>query len=644
MPGMNSGLSDTNPILVAAFRAALLHQGLIVMALLLVLGLGWFGIREWVPAARAAAASPATASPATASPATASPATASPATASPVAEPTARRLLRIGFGVLWIFDGILQAQAAMPAGLPARVIEPAAASSPAWVQHLVNWAGTAWSFHPVQAGAAAVWIQLGIGAWLIAAPAGWSSRLAGLVSAGWGLIVWAFGEAFGGIFAPGLTFLFGAPGAAAFYCVAGLLIALPLRHWQSPRLGRLMLAGLGALLAGLAVLQAWPGRGFWQGRLHGQPGALASMVQAMSGTPQPHALSALVSHFESLDAAHGFAVNLVAVIALAAVGAAFLSGRRPLVRPALVLLLALCLVDWVLIEDFGFFGGLGTDPNSMIPVALVAVAGYLALASAPALATAAVPAAVPVTAAVPAPVPVTAAVPAPERRASWAAAVVSGAGARAVVALWAAAVVLVGAGPMAVAQASPNAAPIIAQAIDGSAAPLNFAAPGFSLSAQDGRSVSLAGLRGKVVLLTFLDPVCTSDCPLIAQEFRAADQMLGTGSRNVEMVAIVANPLYLSAVYTRAFDAQEGMSRLPNWLFLTGSLGQLQQTWKDYAITAQAVPGGGMIAHNDVAYVIDATGRTRAELNFDPGPGTASTQSSFAAELAAAAQHVLRRA
>ena len=100
--------------------------------------------------------------------------------------------------MLWIFDGILQAQPAMPAGLPAQVIEPAAASSPAWVQHLVNWAGTAWSFHPVQAGAAAVWIQLGIGAWLIAAPPGWSSRLAGLVSAGWGLIVWAFGEAFGG--------------------------------------------------------------------------------------------------------------------------------------------------------------------------------------------------------------------------------------------------------------------------------------------------------------------------------------------------------------------------------------------------------------------------------------------------------------
>ncbi len=58
MPGMNSGLSDTNPILVAAFKAALLHQGLIVLALLLLLGLAWAGVREWVPAARRLAERP----------------------------------------------------------------------------------------------------------------------------------------------------------------------------------------------------------------------------------------------------------------------------------------------------------------------------------------------------------------------------------------------------------------------------------------------------------------------------------------------------------------------------------------------------------------------------------------------------------
>ena len=49
------------------------------------------------------------------------------------------------------------------------------------------------------------------------------------------------------------------------YVVAGALLALPERAWDSPRLGRLLLGGTGAFFLGMALLQAWPGRGFWQG-------------------------------------------------------------------------------------------------------------------------------------------------------------------------------------------------------------------------------------------------------------------------------------------------------------------------------------------------------------------------------------------
>ena len=299
------------------------------------------------------------------------------------AEPAWRQLLRIGFGLLWIFDGILQAQPKLAIGLPSQVIEPTAATSPRWVQHLVNWAGTTWSYHPMQAGASAVWIQIGIGVWLLFAARGAWSQLAGLASVGWALVVWVFGESFGGIFAPGLTWLFGAPGAASTYAVAGALIALPERAWRSPRLGRLMLAGLGLLLGGIAVLQAWPGRGFWQGTSNGRDGTLTGMIRSMASTPQPRFLSAAVHAFGTLTAAHGFAVNLVAVAVLAVTGAAFLSGRPRLIRPALIVFTVLCLVDWVFIEDLGFLGGLGTDPNSMIPFVLLALAGYLALVRAP---------------------------------------------------------------------------------------------------------------------------------------------------------------------------------------------------------------------------------------------------------------------
>jgi hypothetical protein len=49
-----------------------------------------------------------------------------------------------------------------------------------------------------------------------------------------------------------------------------------------------------------------------------------------------------------------------------------------------------------------------------------------------------------------------------------------------------------------------------------------------------------------------------------------------------------------------------------------------------------------MLAHNDIAFVIDQAGHLREELAFDPGPGTAPTQASFAAELADAATQLLR--
>jgi hypothetical protein len=107
------------------------------------------------------------------------------------------------------------------------------------------------------------------------------------------------------------------------------------------------------------------------------------MIQTMEQTSQPGFIASLVSGFGTFTGQHGFAVNLIAVIAMASVGVAFLTGRRAVIRPAAVAFVVLCLADWVLIEDLGFFGGLGTDPNSMIPMALLGVTGYLACTSVP---------------------------------------------------------------------------------------------------------------------------------------------------------------------------------------------------------------------------------------------------------------------
>ena len=611
MPGMTSNPGSGSTVLVSAFQSALLHQWLIVLVVFALLLLAWGTVRAY-----------------------SGPGNSQVKGRSPWREPRARLLLRAGFGVLWLFDGLLQAQPQMPGGLADQVITPTASSSPGWVQHLVDYGAGVWDYHPVQAAASAVWIQVGIGVWLLIAARGWSARLAGLSAAAWGLVIWVFGEAFGGIFAPGLTALFGAPGAALIYVVAGALLALPERAWDRPeRLGRRLLGGTGAFFLGMALLQAWPGRGFWQGTTDGRPGSLTGMVKSMAQTSQPHPLAVIVSWFGNFTAGHGFAVNLVAVIALAAIGAGLCAAAvRANARLAWIVVVAgtvFCLADWLLVEDLGFFGGLGTDPNSMIPLILLLAAGYLAVVPAPALA------------AEPAEVPERGTdgpgQAAPPRRAGRVPGLLRAfarADARVIAGIGALGVILVGAAPMAAASVNRNADTIVARSIAGDNGLLDSPAPSFTLTSQDGRQVSLASLRGKVVLLTFLDPVCTTDCPLIAQEMRSALAMLGGNASSTELVAVVANPTYRSTAYTKAFTSQENLGQLPNWLFLTGSLSQLTAVWHDYGIEVEDLPAGAMAAHNDLAFVIDTGGQMKQEISVDPGPGTAATKASFAGLLA----------
>jgi len=324
------------------------------------------------------------------------------------------------------------------------------------------------------------------------------------------------------------------------------------------------------------------------------------------------------------------------VILLGALGLAFCTASRRIVWPALCAAVVLCAADWVFVQDLGLFGGVGTDPNSMVPMALVFATGYLAVAR--------VPAPVPVPPEAPA---IAHAAPVDSARIGigatrpWWDRVAPGYLTRSLAAIAAGAVVLVGAVPMAAASVNPNADPILAVAVDGTPNIVNTPAPEFSLVDQDGRPVSLASLRGRTVALTFLDPVCTSDCPIIAQEFRGANGLLGADSNRVVFVAVVANPIYRTTALTVAFDRQEGLEHMRNWMFLTGSVASLEQVWEKYGIEADVLPAGAMVAHSDLAYIIDARGHTREVLSSNPGDGSSSASSSFSVYLADALERVI---
>ena len=108
MPGMGSGLKTNNPTIVAAFRTLLEHQAIFVLVLLAILAVGWNVLRAVQLRNQASGAGR------------------EETLSSP--EPVARHLLRVSFGLIWIFDGILQAQASMPLGMTTQVIQPSAAA------------------------------------------------------------------------------------------------------------------------------------------------------------------------------------------------------------------------------------------------------------------------------------------------------------------------------------------------------------------------------------------------------------------------------------------------------------------------------------------------------------------------------------
>jgi cytochrome oxidase Cu insertion factor (SCO1/SenC/PrrC family) len=136
---------------------------------------------------------------------------------------------------------------------------------------------------------------------------------------------------------------------------------------------------------------------------------------------------------------------------------------------------------------------------------------------------------------------------------------------------------------------------------------LDAPAPGFRLRDQDGRWRSLAQLRGKAVLLAFVDTQCTSICPLTTESMVRALRLLGPAALRVQLVGINANPLATSvadvAAYTRAHHMQG------RWWFLTGPRSQLAHVWQAYGVYVAAVHGD--IDHQPLIVLIDTRGRER---------------------------------
>lgn len=518
-------------------------------------------------------------------------------------EPAARRFLRIGFAALWLVCGALQAQPRMPSGFIVNVVQPDPAAQPAWLTDLGAPFVRAWTRHPVTSDAITVWVQIGLGVLLVVAARGVLAWLAGVATIVWSLVVWLIGEQAGGLFAKGATFTAGAPGAVLIYGVAGGMLLLPWHWWDSGRAQAVARhVGSGWLALG-AALQALPWERAWT-----SSGAAEPFV-AGSTNSQPGLLRSPLAKVASFAAANPVVVNSVIVTLLAAAAIALWFSARPAVVTAV---LGLCAVAWWLAQDFGVLGGYGTDPNSALPLAMLIAVAHPSFQERDAR----------VGATDPAPTEAPASSADARRRTRLGAA--RAGGIAGLVAIGAVTAVVL---PAGLAGALPRAAGGDAVRADsgGGIRPVpGRPAPAFDLVDQRGMRTSLARLQGKVVVLTFLDPVCSTDCPLIANQLAVADRRLGAMAERVQFVAIDSNPVFRFRRDVTAFSETHGLAGLANWHFVTGAPDVVQTVLGNYGITVQ-VPAVGMIEHTDAIYFITPEGREAAYLEDGAQSGLTGT-------------------
>ena len=145
-------------------------------------------------------------------------------------------------------------------------------------------------------------------------------------------------------------------------------------------------------------------------------------------------------------------------------------------------------------------------------------------------------------------------------------------------------------------------------------------APAFTLTAQDERRVSLADLRGKVVVLTFIYTTCTDTCPLLTAKMASLQGRLGPDfARRVFFVSITVDPERDTPAVLKGYGAAHG-ARFDGWAFMTGTPGEIREVAKGYGIFSKKTARGD-VDHTFLTSVIDARGRLRVQylgVRFDP--------------------------
>jgi protein SCO1 len=144
-------------------------------------------------------------------------------------------------------------------------------------------------------------------------------------------------------------------------------------------------------------------------------------------------------------------------------------------------------------------------------------------------------------------------------------------------------------------------------------------APEFTLTDQEGKPFSLRDVRGKVAVVTFIFTTCSDTCPLLTAKLVGIQKRLGPDQSKVFFTAVTVDPLNDTPPVLKKY-AQAHSADLSRFAFLTGSMGEIEDVTRRYAIFQKKQPSGS-VDHTFLTSIVDQAGILRVQylgVRFDP--------------------------
>ena len=134
--------------------------------------------------------------------------------------------------------------------------------------------------------------------------------------------------------------------------------------------------------------------------------------------------------------------------------------------------------------------------------------------------------------------------------------------------------------------------------------------PGFQLTEQTGKSITLYDLNGKIWAANFIFTRCKGPCPITILRMQELNTKLKKARGNVELVTFTVDPEHDTPAILKAFGEQQGADPA-SWKFLTGTPDAIQKIVVTGLLQPIAKEPDGTPAHSTRIVLVDGEGWLR---------------------------------